>query len=70
MISFPFQLNTPDPTVLTVFVIGTKTNIHDYILTQYHLGYAEVGDWSPPQPVPNCPGTFMSLLHRTIMPED
>ncbi|BAZ53502.1 hypothetical protein NIES4103_61800 [Nostoc sp. NIES-4103] len=56
-----------DPRVLTILVIGTEENIRNYIYSQRYLGI-EVNTWSKIIPVSSCPGKYMSLLNRTIIP--
>ncbi|RCJ36969.1 hypothetical protein A6770_15205 [Nostoc minutum NIES-26] len=61
------NLSNFNPCVLTILVIGTEENLRNYIYSQRHFGI-EVNAWSKIIPVPSCPGKHMSLLNRTIVP--
>ena len=48
-----------------VMLIGSRQGVINQIHTLYIRGYAQVGEWSPIQPMPNGEG-FMSLLIKYI----
>ena len=62
---FNFPKPTPGKQTLKILAIGPAAAVNNYIRTQYRLGYAEVGEWSPLLPTPN-PGEVMSILTRTV----
>jgi len=62
----PIQIN-PDPRILTLLVIGTEDNVRAHILRQHTLGVAEVGVWSKPIPIPNCPDKVMCVFNRIMV---
>jgi len=64
--SAPIQAN-PDPRILTIVIIGTPENVEEYILEQYLRGYAEIYEWSKPQPVPGSPGKVIVVLNRIVV---
>jgi hypothetical protein len=49
--------------VVLLTVVGSPNGVRETILTLYRLGFAEVGDWSPPQRAAN-PKQVMSVLIR------
>ena len=49
--------------VVLLTVVGSPSGVRETILTLYRLGFAEVGDWSPPQRAAN-PKQVMSVLIR------
>jgi hypothetical protein len=36
-----------------VILLGTPEDVSSVIYDLYQRGFADVGDWSPPQPIPN-----------------
>ena len=50
---------------LKVLIISSPKGVNSTIHTFYRLGYAEVSEWSKPQPTQN-PGEVMSVLSRRI----
>jgi hypothetical protein len=64
----PFPANPPSEpnrVPLKVLVISTPQGVSSTIHTFYRLGYAQVSEWSKPQPTQN-PGEVMSILSRRI----
>ena len=55
----------PNRVPLKVLVISTPQDVSNTIHTFYRLGYAQVSEWSKPQPTQN-PGEVMSILSRRI----
>ncbi|MEQ8757422.1 MAG: hypothetical protein RID09_28380 [Coleofasciculus sp. G1-WW12-02] len=55
----------PNRVPLKVLVISTPQGVSNTIHTFYRLGYAQVSEWSKPQPTQN-PGEVMSILSRRI----
>ncbi len=51
---------------LRILVIGPAPAVETYVRTQYRLGYAQIWQWSPPQPTGN-PGEVMRILIRTVL---
>jgi hypothetical protein len=49
--------------VVLLTVVGSPNGVRETILTLYRLGFAQVGDWSPPQRAAN-PKQVMSVLIR------
>jgi len=49
--------------VVLLTVVGSPSGVRETILTLYRLGFAQVGDWSPPQRAAN-PKQVMSVLIR------
>ena len=49
--------------VVLLTVVGSPSCVRETILTLYRLGFAEVGDWSPPQRAAN-PKQVISVLIR------
>ncbi|MEG4346493.1 hypothetical protein QUB70_24910 [Microcoleus sp. A003_D6] len=49
--------------VVRITVVGSRKAVLETIHTLYRLGFAAVGDWSPPQRGPK-PGQFVSVLIR------
>jgi hypothetical protein len=49
--------------VVQITVVGSPAAVSETIHTLYRLGFAAVGDWSPPQRGPK-PGQVISLLIR------
>jgi hypothetical protein len=49
--------------VVLLTVVGSPKGVRETILTLYRLGFAEVGDWSPPQRAVN-PKQVISVLIR------
>lgn len=75
----PDSSQTPDPETpvstippsdpnrhsLKILIISSPQGVNNTIHTFYRLGYAEVSEWSKPQPTKN-PGEVMSILSRRI----
>ena len=64
----PVPANTPSEpnrVPLKILVISSPKVVNSTIHTFYRLGYAEVSEWSKPQPTQN-PGEVMSVLSRRI----
>ena len=64
----PVPANTPSEpnrVPLKILVISSPKVVNNTIHTFYRLGYAEVSEWSKPQPTQN-PGEVMSVLSRRI----
>jgi len=55
----------PNQYPLKILIISSPTGVNNTIHTFYRLGYAEVSEWSKPQPTQN-PGEVMSILSRRI----
>ncbi|MEQ9480797.1 hypothetical protein [Coleofasciculus sp. F4-SAH-05] len=55
----------PNRVPLKVLVISTPQGVSNTIHTFYRLGYAQVSEWSKPQPTQN-PGEVMSIMIRRI----
>jgi len=55
----------PNRVPLKVLIISTPQGVSSTIHTFYRLGYAQVSEWSKPQPTQN-PGEVMSILSRRI----
>jgi hypothetical protein len=55
----------PNRVPLKILVISSPKVVNNTIHTFYRLGYAEVSEWSKPQPTQN-PGEVMSVLSRRI----
>ncbi|MEQ9238872.1 hypothetical protein [Coleofasciculus sp. E2-BRE-01] len=55
----------PNRVPLKVLVISTPQGVSNTIHAFYRLGYAQVSEWSKPQPTQN-PGEVMSILSRRI----
>lgn len=53
----------PKQEIVKIKVIGSRKAVFKTIHNLYLLGFAAVGDWSPPQPS-NKPGEFVSVLIR------
>jgi len=49
--------------VVQITVVGSPAAVSETIHTLYRLGFAAVGDWSPPQPTAG-PGQVVSVLIR------
>ncbi|MEW6496608.1 MAG: hypothetical protein AB1589_29420 [Cyanobacteriota bacterium] len=65
----PLPVNTPSQpnrVPLKILVISSPKAVNSTIHTFYRLGYAEVSEWSRPQPTQN-PGEVMSVLSRRIL---
>lgn len=50
---------------LKILIISSPKGVNNTIHTFYRLGYAQVSEWSKPQPTQN-PGEVMSVLSRRI----
>ena len=50
--------------VLLLTVVGSPKGVRETILTLYRLGFASVGDWSPPQRVANPKQVIGVLIRR------
>jgi hypothetical protein len=58
--------NSPEESeqeILQIRVVGSRRSVFKTIHHLYLLGFAAVGDWSPPQPGSK-PGEFISVLIR------
>lgn len=55
----------PDRDPLKILIISSPNGVTSTIHTLYRLGYAQVSEWSKPQPTQN-PGEVMSILKRRI----
>ena len=67
----PLPANTPSEpnrVPLKILVISTPKVVNSTIHTFYRLGYAEVSEWSKPQPTQN-PGEVVSILSRRVLIE-
>jgi hypothetical protein len=65
----PLPANTPSESnrvPLKILVISTPKVVNSTIHTFYRLGYAEVSEWSKPQPTQN-PGEVVSILSRRVL---
>jgi hypothetical protein len=65
----PLSANTPSEpnrVTLKILVISTPKVVNSTIHTFYRLGYAEVSEWSKPQPTQN-PGEVVSILSRRVL---
>ncbi|MEG4026834.1 MULTISPECIES: hypothetical protein [unclassified Microcoleus] len=51
--------------VVRITVVGSRAAVLDIIHTLYRLGFAAVGDWSPPQ-LGAKPGQVISVLIRRL----
>ncbi len=56
----------PNRHPLKVLIVSSPQGVTNTIHTFYRLGYAEVSEWSKPQPTQN-PGEVMSILSRRIL---
>ncbi len=64
----PLAANTPSEpnrVPLKILVISSPKVVNNTIHTFYRLGYAEVSEWSKPQPTQNS-GEVMSVLSRRV----
>ncbi len=57
--------SNPNRHPLKVLIVSSPQGVTNTIHTFYRLGYAEVSEWSKPQPTQN-PGEVMSILSRRI----
>ena len=48
---------------LKILLIGSSSGVKSIIHTLHQLGFAELGEWSPPQPTQNT-GETISILQR------
>jgi hypothetical protein len=55
----------PNRHPLKILIVSTPKGVNSTIHTFYRLGYAQVSEWSKPQPTQN-PGEVMSVLSRRI----
>ena len=55
----------PQQEPIQTLLIGSPDAVTNSIHTLYRLGYAQVGEWSPPQPTQK-PGQVVSMLTRQI----
>ena len=51
--------------VVLLTVVGSPKSVRETILTLYRLGFAEVGDWSPPQRAANRKQVMSVLIRRS-----
>jgi hypothetical protein len=56
----------PNRHPLKVLIVSSPKGVTNTIHTFYRLGYAEVSEWSKPQPTQN-PGEVMSVLSRRLL---
>jgi hypothetical protein len=56
----------PNRDPLKILIISSPKGVINTIHTFYRLGYAEVSEWSKPQPTQN-PGEVMSVLSRRLL---
>ena len=56
----------PNRHPLKVLIVSSPQGVTNTIHTFYRLGYAQVSEWSKPQPTQN-PGEVMSVLSRRIL---
>jgi hypothetical protein len=56
----------PNRHPLKVLIVSSPQGVTNTIHTFYRLGYAQVSEWSKPQPTQN-PGEVMSILSRRIL---
>jgi hypothetical protein len=56
----------PNRHPLKVLIVSSPQGVTNTIHTFYRLGYAEVSEWSKPQPTQN-PGEVMSVLSRRLL---
>ena len=64
----PFPANTssePNRVPLKILVISSPKGVTSTIHNFYRLGYAQISEWSKPQPT-QTPGEVMSVLSRRI----
>ncbi|HEY9742255.1 MAG TPA: hypothetical protein V6C90_17345 [Coleofasciculaceae cyanobacterium] len=55
----------PNRVPLKILVISSPKVVNSTIHNFYRLGYAEVSEWSKPQPTQN-PGEVVSILSRRV----
>jgi hypothetical protein len=55
----------PNRVPLKILVISSPKAVNSTIHNFYRLGYAEVSEWSKPQPTQN-PGEVVSILSRRV----
>lgn len=56
----------PNRVPLKILVISSPKVVNSTIHNFYRLGYAQVSEWSKPQPTQN-PGEVMSILSRRVL---
>lgn len=56
----------PNRVPLKILIISTPQVVNSTIHTFYRLGFAQVSEWSKPQPTQN-PGEVMSILSRRVL---
>ena len=56
----------PNRHPLKVLIVSSPQGVTNTIHTFYRLGYAQVSEWSKPQPTQN-PSEVMSVLSRRIL---
>ena len=64
----PNPANTPSEpnrTPVKILVISSPKGVTNTIHTLYRLGYAQISEWTKPQPTEN-PGEVMSVLRRNL----
>jgi len=64
----PLPSNTPSEpnrVPLKILIISSPKVVNNTIHTFYRLGYAQVSEWTKPQPTQN-PGEVMSVLSRRV----
>ncbi|MFB8788180.1 MAG: hypothetical protein U7123_04875 [Potamolinea sp.] len=55
----------PNRVPLKILIISSPKVVNNTIHTFYRLGYAQVSEWTKPQPTQN-PGEVMSVLSRRV----
>ena len=56
----------PNRTPVKILVISSPKGVTNTIHTFYRLGYAQISEWTKPQPTEN-PGEVMSVLRRNLL---
>jgi hypothetical protein len=60
------QENAPNREKVKLLLVGSPAGVNSIILHLYKLGFAAVGEWSPPQPTNN-QGEIMRILVKHII---
>ena len=55
----------PKRTPVKILVISSPKGVNNTIHFLYRLGYAQISEWTKPQPTEN-PGEVMSVLRRNL----
>ena len=61
-----FTTAQPEPTLVRIAITSSPQGLNNTIHTLYHLGFAEVNEWSQPQPTQKV-GEVISVLHRRLL---